>query len=137
MSTCSEQVLSTVQDFLDRYAKQDLEGCLALFSSTKPILVFGTNADEVVSGIEPLRANLVKDFSNLSNIRWGERRKLHVECEGDLASLLIELPISYESDGAENRALFRYALTLNREGGEWKIRAGMASVPFAPETYSF
>ncbi len=50
---------------------------------------------------------------------------------------MVELPISYQTDGKDVEVLFRYALTLTKVGEQWKICSGMASVPFAAGTYSF
>jgi len=73
----------------------------------------------------------------MDNISFGEVRYRHVEAEGNLASVLLELPLSYETEGAETRNLFRFAFTLVRESGAWKISSGLTSVPFKSGTYSF
>jgi hypothetical protein len=70
-------------------------------------------------------------------IRWGEYRHIHVEAVSTLACVIIELPISHQSEGKNFETLFRYALTLAKEGEQWKICAGMASVPYGTGTYSF
>lgn len=62
---------------------------------------------------------------------------MHVAAGDTLASVIIELPISYQTAGKNEGTLFRHALTLNKGDGQWKICGGMASVPFSTGTYSF
>ena len=63
--------------------------------------------------------------------------RFHPEAASTFASVIVEAPISYQSGGKGVETLFRYALTLTKEGEQWKICSGMASVPFAVGTYSF
>jgi hypothetical protein len=39
-----------------------------------------------------------------------------------------------EKSGGKVKTLFRYAVTLFKEGGEWKICSGLTSVPFVSGT---
>ncbi len=105
--------------------------------SSKPILLLGTNENEVFRSAKDVRAAFAKDFNSMSNIRWGRDRIIHVEANATLASVIVERSVSYRSDGKGIKTIFRYALTLVKEGRQWKVRAGMASVPFPAGTYSF
>lgn len=137
MTTEKHAALDAVMTFLDSYAKRDVEGCMEAITDSRPVLIFGTNDNEVFSTLDDLRAAFTRDFANMSDIHWGKERHAHVEAAETLASVIIELSISFQSEGEEVDTLFRYALTLGKEGGQWKICAGMASVPFASGTYSF
>lgn len=132
-----QSALKVVMNFLNSYAKRDIEGLMVEITSSKPILVLGTNDNEIFKSIKSIRAAFKKDFENMNNIRWGKRRTLHVKAVSSLASVIIELPISYQSKEEKIKTLFRYALTLTKERGKWKICSGMASVPFTSGTYSF
>jgi len=127
----------TVRNFLDSYSQRNIEACMSLISASKPIMLFGTNENEVLKTREDVRSALKRDFDSMTNIRWGEYRQFRVEALSALASIFVELPISYQIEGKECETLFRYALTLTREDGQWKICSGMASVPFPVGTYSF
>jgi hypothetical protein len=129
-------VIETVQRYLDAYAKKDLEGCLEFFAAT-PLLMLGTNDDEIITDRKELANAYRRDFSMMDNITLGEVSQRHVEAGADLASILLELPLRYNSDGEVTTTLFRFAFTLVRENGAWKISAGLASVPFKSGTYSF
>jgi ketosteroid isomerase-like protein len=137
MTNEKQAVLDTVKDFLDSYAQRSIERCMSLLSVSRPILLFGTNENEVFKTHDDLRSAFKRDFESMTHIRWGKHRQFHVEALSTLASVLVELPISYQSEGKEVETLFRYALTLTKEGEQWKICSGMASVPFMAGTYSF
>ena len=137
MTNEEQSALDTVKDFLDSYSERSIERCMSLILVSRPIILFGTNDNEVFKTLDDVRSAFKRDFASMTNIRFGEYRQFHVEALSTLASVLVELPISYQSEGKEVSTLFRYALTLTREGGQWKICSGMASVPFVAGTYSF
>jgi len=137
MTNEEQAVLDTVKDFLDSYSEKSIERCMSLIAVSKPIMLFGTNENEVFKTRDEVCSAFKRDFESMTNIRWGEHRQFHVEALSTLASVLIELPVSYESEGKETATLFRYALTLTKEGDQWKICSGIASVPFVAGTYSF
>jgi len=134
MNNEEQAVLEVVMNLLDSYSKRSVEGCMSAMAASKPILLFGTSDNDVFRTTEDVRAAFTKDFASMINIRWGERRNIHVESTSTLASVIVELPISYQSDGENVETLYRYALTFTKEGGQWKICSGMASVPFAAGT---
>jgi len=131
------RVVEAVQGYLDAYSRKDVDGCVGFVAERTPVLLLGTNDDEIVTDRETFATSCRRDFSMMDNISFGEVRYRHVEAEGNLASVLLELPLSYETEGAETRNLFRFAFTLVRESGAWKISSGLTSVPFKSGTYSF
>ena len=136
-----QAVIKTVTNYLDNYARKNLENCMSVIVASTPILLFGTNDNEVFRSTEEIRAAFTRDFSNIDDIRWGAHRYLHVEASPTLASVVLELSIAYtivEQEVANDVVtLFRYAFTLVKEDKQWKICAGLASVPFATGTYNF
>ena len=136
-----QAVIKTVTNSLDNYARKNLENCMSVIVASTPILLFGTNDNEVFRSTEEIRAAFTRDFSNIDDIRWGAHRYLHVEASPTLASVVLELSIAYtiiEQEVANDvETLFRYAFTLVKEDKQWKICAGLASVPFATGTYNF
>ncbi len=137
MTKEEQAALDAVMNFLDSYSRRSIEDCMSAIATSKPLLMFGTNDNEVFRTTEDVRAAFTKDFASMANIRWGKHRNVHVEAVSTLAFVMIELPISYLSEGKNVETLFRYALTLTQESGQWKICSGMASVPFATGTYVF
>jgi len=137
MANKEQAVLDAVRNFLDSYSQRNIEKCMSLISVSRPILLFGTNENEVFKTLDDVRSAFKRDFESMTNIDWGQHRQFHVEALFTLASVLIELPISYQTEEKEVKALFRYALTLTREDGQWKICSLMASVPLKDGTYIF
>ncbi len=135
MTTEERAALDAVMNFLDSYAKRSVEGCMYAMATSKPILLLGTNENEVFRSSGDVRAAFAKDFDNMTDIRWGKDRNVYVEVVSTLASVIVERTVAYRSGGKEVETLFRYALTLTKEGGQWKVCAGMASVPFSAGTY--
>jgi hypothetical protein len=136
-----QAVIKTVTNYLDNYASKNIENCMSAIVSSMPILLFGTNDDEVFRSAEEIHAAFSRDFSSMDDIRLGAHRYLHVEASPTLASVILELSIAYrtieQKESKEIETLFRYALTLVKEDNQWKICAGLASVPFATGTYTF
>ena len=137
MKNEKQEVIKTVGRFLDTYTKKDIEGCMGFIANKTPFLMLGTNDDEVLTDPSGLREAFQKDFSIMTDINFGKYRNQYVDANENLASVIIELPISYKSDGQRTLKLFRYALILTKENDRWKVCAGMASVPFKSGTYSF
>lgn len=136
-----QAAINTVINYLDNYARKNLENCMTAIVATTPILLFGTNDNEVLRSAEEMRAAFTRDFNSMEDIRWGAHRYLHVEASPTLASVVLELSIAYtaiEQQVAKDiETLFRYAFTLVKEDKQWKICAALASVPFATGTYTF
>jgi ketosteroid isomerase-like protein len=132
-----QAVMETIRRFLNAYAKKDVERWMEFITKKPSFLILGTNEDEISQDLDALREALKRDFSMMNNIDFGAYRNQFIETDGKLASVIIELPISYESEGKQTRTLFRYALTLAKKDDHWKVCAGMASVPLKSGTYSF
>lgn len=137
MTNEKKAVLNAVMNYLNSYSRKEIENCMLAIVASTPVLLFGTNDNEIFRSSDDVRAALNRDFGSMSNIRWGEHHYLHVEASPTLASVVIELPISYQNEGKEIETLIRYALTLIKEDARWKISSGLASVPFAAGTYAF
>ncbi|EAT58957.1 nuclear transport factor 2 family protein [Chlorobium ferrooxidans] len=96
MNSKSRAALDVVLQFLDSYSRQDVEACLSAFSSVKELKLLGTNDNEVFSSLQYIREAFSRDFSSMSNIRFGEIRHSHLESTDTLATVLVELPITFE-----------------------------------------
>jgi len=110
---------------------------MAILTKSESIMMLGANDNEIFTTTKSIRAAFKRDYKSMSDIRWGKRRNLFVKASSTLAGVIIEMPISYKSEGEKVKTIFRYAMTLVKENEKWKICAGMASVPFSSGTYSF
>lgn len=137
MNEKKQAIMDVVSGFLESYSARDLAGCMGRIAEGRALFMLGTNEDEVFRSMDDLEAAFRRDFANMSDIRWGARRNIHIENDTSLASVLVEMPISYRSNGEEVSTIFRHSFTLVKQGDEWRICSGMASVPFSSGTYSF
>ena len=129
MTPTEQAVLDSVTQLLESYARRDIAGCMAAISTSRAILLLGTNENEVLKTPDEVRATFRRDFEHMRDIAWGAPRIAQVMAAADLAGLLLELPLRYSSFGTGVSTVYRYALMLAREEGRWKVFAGMASVP--------
>ena len=137
MSDVENSVNETIDLFFDGYARGDLAACLAAFVQQQPMLVVGTNVDEICQNREQQASALSRDFSCMSAVRWGAPRHRQLVASPAMASVFIERPLAYTADGQDQQVLFRYAFTLLPESGQWKICSAMASVAAAAGNYQF
>ena len=137
MSDVEKSVNAAIDRFFDGYSRRDLAACLAVFVERSPMMIVGTNVDEICRHREQLEAALQRDFASMSAVHWGAPRHRQVVAGPAMASVFIERPLSYTADGQDQQVLFRYAFTLLLESGQWKICSAMAAVPAAAGNYKF
>lgn len=63
MNNDDQAALDAVMNFLDRYAEKNIEGCMAAFAASTPLLLLGTNEDEVFKTTAAIRGAFAKDFT--------------------------------------------------------------------------
>ena len=137
MSDVEKSVNETIDRFFDGYARGDLAACLSAFAVQQPMMIVGTNVDEICQNREQLASALKRDFACMSAVRWGAPRHRQLVASPAMASVFIERPLFYTADGQDQQVLFRYAFTLLPESGQWKICSATASVPAAAGNYQF
>lgn len=130
-------VREVLKEFLNGLEQRQVENCMSVMTHSRPLLFLGTNADEVFETPEDLRAAINRDFDNMTNLRWGEYRHFAIEASSTLASVLIELPLSFQAGEKKERTLFRFAFTLHKELEQWKISMAMGCVPHKSGTINF
>jgi ketosteroid isomerase-like protein len=137
MTNDEQGAWDAVRRYLECYERGDVDGCVAMLAASGPLLLFGTNDNEIFQSVAQARAAFTQDFASMSGVRWGAARHLLVAAGSELASVVVELPVGYASADGAVQTTFRLALTLVRENGAWKIRAGLISVPHSSGTYTF
>jgi len=125
-----------VMAFLDRYAARDLDGVMSRIAQRAPVFMVGTNVDEKFTGRDALRAAFLNDFGNVSQMRWKEPTYLRAAVHGEAAAVVIERPAEFVVGRQQELAVFRYALTLVKEDGDWRVASGLVSVPLDAGTYT-
>lgn len=132
-----EAAKAVVMQFLSAYAKRDVDACMGVIAKDTPLLILGTNADEVFRTQLELRGSLQRDFENMSNIELGAVNHTAINANEGLASVMFELPVSYQANTRQEKVLLRYAFTLVSENGNWRIVQAMASLPAPAGGYNF
>jgi hypothetical protein len=137
MTSDEQGALDTVKRYLGGYSSGDIDECMSVIASSKPLLLFGTNVDEVFRSTDEVRTALRRDKESMANIHFGDFRSFHVDAAPSLAFVVLEVPVSFDAEGQKNNTLMRIAFSLFKEVEQWKISSGMVSVPFDAGTYSF
>lgn len=127
----------TAMQFLNAYASRDIEMCMQFMASDRKLMVMGTNLDEVFETHDAIRNSLQRDFAAMSNIQWGAPNHISAETTDSIASVLIELPVSYVADKKQEEVMLRYALLFIRQDDRWRIVQAMASLPANAGSYHF
>jgi ketosteroid isomerase-like protein len=130
-------VRQVVKQFLSGYEQRQVESCMSVMTHSRPLLFLGTNADEVFKTPEDLRAAFDRDFRAMTNIRWGDYRHFAIEASSTLASVLVELAVSFQAGEKKEQTLFRFAFALHKELEQWKICLAMGCVPHKSGTITF
>ena len=132
-----DSVKDAAMQFLSAYASRDLEGCMQWMAKDRPLMVVGTNLEEVFKTREEVQQSLKRDFATMSNIQWGVPSHISTEATENLASVIIELPISYVADKKQEKIMLRYMLAFIRQYDCWRIVQAMASLPAEVGSYNF
>ena len=137
MNSDEQAVMTAVGSFLVAYTQADIDTCIAALSTQRPLLLMGTNEDEVICTHEAAKKLFEADFKSMSGLRWAPYQQQWVAVSADLASVIIALPLTYRHADKDVTVQFRYAFTLACEEKQWKICAAVASVPRPAQTYAF
>lgn len=136
MDAVDEELRRVVLAFLQAYARKDIEACVECTARQAPLLLVGTNVGELYRSPEDVRAGLARDFAAMSDILWGEPRHLQVSAGPAHAGAFVELPLQFTAEGKAQKVLFRQAMFLVREQGQWRIQAALASLPLPEGSYT-
>ena len=137
MNSNEQAVMTAVGAFLVAYTQADIVTCMAALSTQRPLMLMGTNEDEVICTHEAAKKLFEADFKCMSGLRWGLYQQQWVATSADLASVIIALPLTYRHADKDVTVQFRYAFTLACEEKQWKICAAAACVPRPAQTYAF
>src|SRR5690554_4784455 len=105
MNQYEVEVFNTVGSFLGAYAGKDINTCLSYIATGMPLLIMGTNDDEIITSYDEIRDAFEADISVMENVSWGEVRYSYVKAENSLGSVLVELPINFTNQGTESSVL--------------------------------
>ena len=115
-----EQVMQRVNLLLDRYARNDQAGVLAMLDPSG-ITMLGTQFNESIKSPEELRALMDRDFAQWKSAKFSDVREVDVRSDGTLATAYFVMTWQ----PGDNPAMpVRLTTTWRKVSGEWLQRRG-------------
>jgi len=123
-------VQATVTKFWKAYEQKDLATITKLLSTSGELTFFGTDSAEVIKSLAQWEALMKNDWKLFDSTHFGDPQNVSIQLSshGELASLVYEVPDVSLVEGKQVESLDRFAMTLIKENGEWRIIQGMTAV---------
>jgi ketosteroid isomerase-like protein len=117
------EIQSMITQINGGYNSRDVEKVTNLFSTSNPIVVFGTDSAEVIKSIDVFQNQLKKDFQLFESIKFEELRNLSIQISeiGDMGSAVYEVPVNFIVSGQSTHMLLRFANTWKKENRDWRV----------------
>lgn len=125
-SARKEEILATLDKYVEWYSNKDLEGLLS--SCSRSISGFGSGPDEVVAGRSSLAAQLKRDFSQADSIRIAFD-SIRVDGAMPVAWVTANCSFDAESGGEPVCMKGRITLVLRNTGSRWLFEQIHFSMP--------
>lgn len=127
-----EAAETVIREYFDGYEAEEWNQVQRALTTSNDFLFFGTDSTEVSTSVSSFHELLSKDWQVLDNIQIGEFRNLSalIDEDAQLASLMYEATFSGVPTGGNRfEVLVRFAHTLRKEDGRWRLVQGMATIP--------
>ena len=104
-------------------AAKNTDAVLSLFSNSPELMLLGTDSAEVFKNKAQLKSLLEVDWQLFDVTKVGDlqNESILISEDGELASILYEVPLDSILAGQTTHALFRYAMTMVKEDKDWHI----------------
>lgn len=111
-------------------AAKNTEAILNLFSNSSEHIFIGTDSAEVFKNKDQLKSHLEVDWQLLDVSKVGDLRNVSIliSTDGQLASMLYEIPWDMNFAGQQMHVIVRFAMTMTKESNEWHIIQGLAQI---------
>jgi len=131
-------VVATLIRFWQAYERKDLATMSAMLTTSSDFIFFGSDAAEVTSTRRDWENLMRNDWQLFETIKFGEPRNVAIQIsdDGKLASAVYEVPDISLVEGKSIESLDRFALTMRKESGTWRIVQGMTAVATQGESSS-
>jgi hypothetical protein len=120
-----KEVMQRVQLLLDRYARNDQAGVVAMLDPAG-ITMLGTSFDEKIKSPAELRALMERDFAQWQTAKVSDVRDVDVRGDGTLATVYF-LMTWQAGDGPG--VPIRLTTTWHRVNGEWLLTQSASALP--------
>ena len=134
MTQDEHAIRQVIDQFLRRYERNEVDGCIELLSSDQPFLFMGTNVNEVCPTLSDVRTALERDFRAMTDIQWGAYRHCALIASSTLGQALVELPLTFTAGAETQQLVFRFAFGFVNAQGRWRISLAMGSLPNPADT---
>jgi len=124
------EVMAVINQFIESFQKQDLDGNLALYASDDDVVTIGTGADEKCVGLAEIKAEGERAFAQ-SEMRSIQLSWYSVSAAGAVAWVASEGIIQAKVGGQEISFPIRLTFVLERRGERWLIVQLHGSLPAA------
>ena len=116
-------VESVAINYCKLVAAKDTDAVLGLFSNSPELMLLGTDTAEVFKSKAQLKSLLEVDWQLFDVTKVGDLQNVSIliSKDGGLASILYEVAWDLDLAGQKTHALFRYAMTMVKENGDWHI----------------
>ncbi|MBF0318500.1 MAG: nuclear transport factor 2 family protein [Nitrospirae bacterium] len=123
-----KQIFRLLDDFAEGYSRKDINGMLSLYSTDSDLVFYGTGADEKRVGIEEIKLQLERDFTQTDSLNIKYEWRL-ASCAGEIAWVAADTTINAIIEREEYIFPGRLTLVLKNTGGRWLIVQGHLSLP--------
>jgi hypothetical protein len=120
-----QQILARVDLLLERYAKNDQAGVIAMVD-TRNFLFLGTDFSEKIRSVAELKSLMDRDFQQWGTANFTDRRDTDVRVEGNLASVYFLFTFSASSGPS---LPVRMTTTWRQVNGEWLLTQSSNALP--------
>jgi len=112
------------------YEAKDLAAVTRAYTPSGELLFFGTDSAEIIKSVGQWENQAKNDWELSQRVKFGAMKNVStlVSGNGELGSIVCELPADMTIGGQQSHALFRYAGTVKKEKGEWRLVHGIVAI---------
>jgi hypothetical protein len=114
----------------------DLAAMSGMLTASPDFIFFGSDAAEVIRGRHAWEDLMQNDWQLFEKTKFGDPGYLAIQIsdDGNLASAVYEVPDVSLVKGRKVESLDRFAITMRKENGAWRIVQGITAVATAGES---
>ena len=131
-SKTEAEVMAVLNQLIEAYEKQDLDGALAFYVPDPDVVTIGTGVDEKRVGLTERKAQLERDFAQVEDISiqlgW-----YSISAAGSVAWVAADIVARGKIGGQETSVPMRTTMVLEQRGDRWLIVQGHSSLPAAEQ----
>lgn len=128
------EVAARLVSFWEAYERKDLAAMSSMFGDS--LIFFGSDAAEVIESPHEWERLVENDWRLFETTKFGTPAHLTIEVsdDGTLAGAYYEVIDVSTVENKRVESLDRFAMTMRKENGEWRIVQGMAAVATTGES---